>query len=149
MVVTLNNEKIYGFKAFNKGLINKYGIKFTEGQIYTVKGQILFGHNGFHFCLNIEDCFRYFDAQNEDIDVAYVKGFGKIVKYDDEYYGYYDMFASEKIEIVKVLTREEIINIVLKRPDYCQLRFIRDFKLAKEERKKFNISKQLIKGFRY
>ena len=44
-------------------------------------------------CSNIEDCFRYVCADKSII--AEVIGFGDIQKYDDEYYGYFDMYVCE------------------------------------------------------
>ena len=43
---------IIGYKAFDKGLINRYGTKFEVGKIYIAEGAIKFGNqgNGFHLC---------------------------------------------------------------------------------------------------
>ena len=52
---------IKGYKAFYSDMRNHYGMKFKEGEIYNVSGNASFGlkGNGFHFCKNIEDTFRY------------------------------------------------------------------------------------------
>ena len=120
---------------FDKNLINHYGKKFEVGKIYIAKGAIKFGTkgNGFHMCKNIEDTFRYFDTTKKDIQVCKVIGSGNIVEYNDEYHGYYDMFAVEKIEILKLLRREELINIGLSLNELRAKRFVSSLSLTKEE----------------
>ena len=98
---------------------------------------IKFGNNGngFHMCKNMEDTFRYFDSTN--IAVCEVNGFGKKKLYDDEYYGFYDMYAVEKIEILKLLKRKEILDYMLKLYPERVKRFIQLFKLYDDEIKIF------------
>lgn len=144
----------YGFKVFLKGLKNVYSSRTYEvGQTYLYDGSIQYGNNGhgFHFCRNLEDCLRFFDAHNEEIEIAFVRGFGHLKKYDDEYYGYFDMFVSSGIEIIKVLTREEVIEYMLETIGTRQLRFMRDFPLTEEEKKLFETKElnEARKLFRY
>ena len=124
-----------GYKCFDKGLINRYGIKYEVGKLYHCDGQITFGNNGngFHVCKRLEDTLRYFDAMNKEIDIAKVKCYGKYEEYEDDYNGYYDMYAYEYMEIEKVLTREEIINYGLKLYEFRAKRFISLYKLTPEE----------------
>lgn len=128
---------IKGYKAFNTDITNRYGKKFELGKVYHADGKISWGTegNGFHFCTNLEDCFRYFDS--ERCVMTEIIGYGKMKKYDDEYYDYYDMYVSEYIKIIKLLTREEIINEMLLVNKNRQNRFFRDFKLTNEEMKLF------------
>ena len=90
--------EVKGYKAFNKGLTNRYGRKFELGKKYSTTGEISFGNdgNGFHFCKNIEDTLRYFDAVNDEISICEVKGSGDRILKEDEYYGYYEMYIVEK-----------------------------------------------------
>lgn len=131
--------EIIGYKCFKDGLINRYGKKFSIGKIYVAPGTIKFGTlgNGFHMCKNIEDTFRYFDCFEEKVDICLVKGSGNFVEYSDEYYGYYDMYSVQKLEILKKLTREEVIceglNLYEKRAE----RFVSTFKLNSQEIKLF------------
>lgn len=134
----------YGFKAFDKNMKNRYGIEFEEGKTYQTDSDVSFGHtrgkkvNGYHFCKNLEDTLRYVDGINDDIKIAEVIGSGNIVIYNDEYYGYYDMYSAEIIDIIHILTREEIINKVLySKNEYAAERFIKGFKLTIEELEKF------------
>ena len=114
---------------------------------------IKFGNNGngFHMCKNMEDTFRYFDSTN--IAVCEVNGFGKKKLYDDEYYGFYDMYAVEKIEILKLLKRKEILDYMLKLYPERVKRFIQLFKLYDDEIKifeeKFRNDAKVINTIKY
>ena len=129
------DKDIPGYKAFNKGLINRYGKVFEEGKIYRINNDIKWGNdgNGFHFCTYLEDTLRYFDGLNEEIDICKVMGSGNYVVYDDDYYGYYNMYATEYLKIIKNLTREEIIKETEKMWFERLNRFISGFKLTQEE----------------
>lgn len=131
--------EIIGYKCFNKDLTNNYGRKFEVGKIYIAPGIIKFGisGNGFHLCRNLEDTLRYYPAKEKDVSVCLVKGSGNYQKHDDEYYGYYDMYSFEKIEILKKLTREEIIKICLNLCEIQVIKFISTFKLTEKEIEKF------------
>ena len=84
-------------------------------------------------CTNLEDTLRYFDAINNEVDIAMVTGFGEVNKYDDEYNDYFDMYATEYMTINHVLSRDEIIDYVLKLPPYRVKRFISLFRLTDDE----------------
>lgn len=131
---------IKGYKAFNSNMTNRYGEKFEVGKTYHANGKIKWGNegNGFHFCTYLEDCFRFFSS--EDVLVAQVIGYGDMEQYDDDYYGYYFMYVSEYMDIVKLLTRDEIIQEMLCVNEDRKNRFIRDFKLTKEELRQFEES---------
>lgn len=124
---------VEGYKCFKKGLVNQYGMVFELGKVYHDDKEILFRHSGFHMCTNLEDTLRYFDAFNDEVDVASVVGYGKINKYDDEYNGFYDMYSVEYLKICHVLTRDEIINYILCLPPMRVKRFISLNKLSQEE----------------
>lgn len=146
---------INGYKCFYKDLINSYNTKFEVGKTYKTIGNIKYGTagNGFHICKNIEDTFRFFDTFNKEIDICEVKGYGKIVTYEDNYYGYYEMYAVEKLEIIKKLTKEEIIKIGLNLPEIRLLRFIQGYKLNQNEielfKNKFYNNQIIIKYIAY
>jgi len=125
---------IIGYKCFNKGLINRYGKKFIIGQIYHVDKNVSFGNNkhGFHMCVNLEDTLRYFDSEN--IEIAEVIGFGNYELMEDEYNGFYDMYAVENLIIRKILSRDEIINYALNINEFRVQRFLQLFVLSEEEK---------------
>lgn len=129
---------VEGYKCFNSDLTNRYGEKFEVGKVYSKEGTIKFGNdgNGFHICANLEDTLRYFDGFNE-IKIAKVILTGTIVCHEDEYNGYYDMYAGEYLYIEKVLTRQEIIDYALSLSNYRINRFISLFRLNEEEIKLF------------
>jgi len=147
--------ELHGYKAFDKGLVNRYGKEFKEHGIYTVDGDIRFGNdgNGFHFCKRLEDTLRYFPAMEKEIDIAEVTALGNIVESEDNYYGYYDMFCTDKIRIDRVLEREEIINMFLHNIDFRTIRFVQGFKLTPEELMLFKINygdrEEVLKAISY
>ena len=126
---------IEGYKCFNKGLINRYGDTFEIGKVYHADGIIQYGNNGngFHFSTNLEDTLRYFDTTKE-FDICEVVGFGNIHQVNDEYNGYFNLYAVENILIKRLLTREEIINYALNLNDLRVCRFLMFFKLTAEEK---------------
>ena len=138
------DKNIYGYKCFNSDMTNRYGKKFELGKVYSTNGKVKFGNsgNGFHFCKNIEDTLRYFDAIDGEVKICIVRGFGEYAIEEDDYNGYYDMFSIENIEIVKILSREEIIHIALNLNELRVCRFIQCFKLNNDEielfKEKFN-----------
>lgn len=129
---------IRGYKCFNKGLINRYGLQFEVGKCYHTDGKIQFGNNGngFHMCSNLEDTLRYFDNEQE-VDICEVIGFGNYHKVNDEYNGYFNLYAVENIYIKKLLTREEIISYALHLNEMSIEHFLIFYKLTEEEKELF------------
>lgn len=125
--------EVFGYKGFNQNLTNRYGKKFEVGQKYYIEGDLKWGPlgNGYHMCTNLEDCLRFIDPNTSVI--AKVKGFGKIKLHEDDYYGYYDMYVCEGIEIIKILSRKEIISMMLNVNEYRQERFIKGYNLTEKE----------------
>lgn len=142
-----------GYKIFNKDLTNRYGKKFEIGNIYSIEGDISFGNygNGFHMCKNLCDAFRYYDS--EECCVAKVEGYGDYIVYDDEYYGYYDMYSVRSIKLIELLSREDIIDMMLNDNNYNIVKFIKTFKMNKYETKlfldKYNNSYDIIRNLFY
>lgn len=148
-------EKVIGYKCFNKGLTNRYGYQFEVGKTYHCDKEIQFGNDGhgFHMCKRLEDTFRYFDTTNGEIDICAVTGFGTIHKIDDEYNGYYDMYSCEYLKIKKLLTRGEIIAYGLKLSPFRAERFIQTLSMTPEEvnlfKEKFKNNKELLDYIAY
>jgi len=127
----MEEVKVRGYKAFNADFTNHYGRQFKGISKHSVSGEAKFGTygNGFHFCERLEDTLRYFDAMNGEVLFAEVIGSGDVVEYGDEYYGYYDMYAATELEVVRVLSREEIISMYLSVPSHRMVRFVQGFRL--------------------
>lgn len=128
---------INGYKSFNNDGTNIIGEILLPGIIYHCDGEIKFGPkgNGFHFAKNMEDTIRYSDYDNflRKIIIAEVIGSGIIDEGSDEYNGYYDLYAASDLEVVRYLSREEIISLALTLPFYRMIRFISLFKLYPSE----------------
>ena len=145
---------IKGYKAFGAGLKNRYGMVFEVGKTYHANGEIEFGcgGNGFHFCTHLSDVFRYYN-KDEEIIVAevYTEDTGyDIDSYDDDYNGYYDMYACKNISINRIISRKEIIEKMLNSSYYEIVKFIPTFKLTDEEARLFmELSKEIEKIVRY
>ena len=134
-----------GYKVLLSGLVNRYGTVYELNKKYILRGELKWRENGFHFCSRPEDTLRYIDAFNEEFDMAEVEGSGDLHLYEDDYYGYYDMYASSEMEIKRVIPREEWIRSVIdsKIPDRVK-RLISTMKLTDDEieliREKYNTS---------
>ena len=133
----MQNKMIYGYKCFNKGLVNSYGGHYQVGKTYTVDGDIIFGVHGLHMCLRLEDTLRFFDTFNEEISICEVIGFGEYNKRDDEYNDYYDMYAFRSMYIVRELERKDIILYGLNLLEMPLVRFISSLKLDDNEKEMF------------
>lgn len=144
---------IKGYKIFigNKNcFVNNYKKMFEVGKIYEVRERIHPKDSGYHFALRLEDTLRYGNAKEEEFVLCEVTALGNIVEYEDEYYGYYDLYVTDKIRIDKILTRNEIIDYALKLPDYRLIRLIATMKLDDEEVKLFlNRETEVLKYIDY
>ena len=130
-----------GYKAFNSNETNRYGKEYKENTTYYTEGPLKFGNhgNGFHFCKRLEDTLRYFPAMEEEVQIAEVTSLEDYVEYEDDYYGYYDIYAARVLRIDRFIPREEIINMYLDLDVPSRvIRFVASYKLTPEEIDKFN-----------
>lgn len=147
-------NKVIGYKAFSC-MNDRFNNIYKLNNEYKVEGEIKFGQNGFHFCEHLEDVFRYYDGFDEDTVICQVEGYGQIDTHEDKNYGYYDMHATSKMKILKVLSREEIMDIIMGKNIECVKRFIAGYKLTKEEKEQiqdkynFEIIEQYIDYYQY
>ncbi len=130
----MDKKILNGYKCINKDFSNRYRtITYEIGKKYVVDGPLSFGNrgNGFHFTTYMEDCFRYFN--NKESILCEVIGSGNILMFDDDYYGYYDMAVSSELEILRLISNEEILNNVLKMPVHRRIKFLATFELSVED----------------
>lgn len=128
--------EIKGYKVFigNKELFtNNYNRVCKEGEILEIDGELQVKKNGYHFAKRLEDTFRYGNSLNEGVVVCEVTSLGDILEYDDEYYGYYDLYVSSKLRIDKILSRKDIIEYMDKVNVERLKRFVQTFKLTYDE----------------
>ena len=95
-------ETLKGYKVFNPEWTCKEH-KFEIGKTYKHIGDIVHCRSGFHFCLNLADCFNYyaFDSSNK---VAEVEALDKWITNGDK-------TVCNKIKIIKELTWEECLRL--------------------------------------
>jgi len=137
--------EVVGYKCFaldaDGNLINRYGSTFCVGNDYHADGDIKFGNygNGFHMCQNFEDTFRYFDCCEEMYGVPYgiilckVVGSGDIDCYEDDYYGFYNMYAVSDLRILSIVSKKELIQMADNLNDERLKRFINLFGLVPQK----------------
>jgi hypothetical protein len=125
--------QVEGYKCFNYDMTNRYGVKFEVGCEYYLLEDVKFGESGFHFCKRLEDTLRYFDCRSNNFCICEVIGSGGISEGFDDYYGYYEMYSSNQIRIVRKLEREDIIRYALNLNLERVKRFIMCFRLLDSE----------------
>lgn len=142
-----------GYKIFigsKDNFVNNYGFQFEEGKIYETSQEICPKKSGFHFAKRLEDTLRYGNAREEDVIICKVTALGKIIEYEDDYYGYYDIYVTDKIKVNNILSRKEIINYAINLPNYRLTRFIATMRLEDEEIKFFiNRGQEILKYIDY
>ena len=106
-----------GYKVLTDDLTNRYGFTYEIGKTYLLNGILKWKKNGFHFCKRPEDALRYVDGFNDKIDFALVEGSGEIVVHEDDYYEFYDMYASSEMTIIDVIDRRTIFNEIINSDD--------------------------------
>lgn len=129
----LQINEVKGFKAFDNAAVNRYGKQFIEGETYKANGNIKFGSHGYHFCTTITDVFRYVDAINSTPVVARVTGRGTMNRFNDEYNGYYNMYAVSEITIDHFMSEEEIIEEILKCSEFDVVKALKTKKFISDE----------------
>lgn len=123
-----------GYKVFYKGLVDRYGGKTSVGSVNKLSEDIKWNNSGFHFCSRPEDCLRYIDAFNREFDMTIINATGSLIKNEDEYYGYYDMYVTDEYTITSIMNREDMIReVVESRNVFRVMRLVQSMKLTEEE----------------
>ena len=125
-----------GYKTFNKDKTNRYGKEFNEGKHYHVDGDILaaFGKegNGFYFCTHIADTFRFF-PNDEDVKVGVINATGEIDSCVDDYNDY-EIFACSDMQLLRFLSREEVLQLIILDGRYSIEKAIKTYNLTNDEK---------------
>ena len=89
-----------GYKAFNKDLTCR-DMQYEVGKTFEMKESPVCCKQGFHFCENIADVYRYYNT-SDDTRICEVEAIGEIVTDDNIKY------CTNKIKIVKEITDDYI-----------------------------------------
>lgn len=148
-----------GYKLLDIGLINERGSVYEYNKKYILRGDLKWNYNGFHFCTHIEDTLRYRDKNKDDFMIVEVLATGEIIdgsNVENDYYGYETGYASSEMEILREVSREEMINIVLDSRNIDRItRLILSIPLTEEEINKIKerypnqIVQQYIEYYQY
>lgn len=152
IMVKENTTSLLGYKAFNKDLTNLWKKKFLIGEKYCVSPE----HKecGYHFCPFLEDVFVFYNDSSNTV-VCEVKGTGNIIKYYNDVYDIL-VYASSEIELLKEISREEILDYYLSKNDYYVRRIVNFLirgKLSMEEvelfKRRFSDNNQIMDTIKY
>ena len=91
-----------GYKVFDENWKCK-GFQFKAGETYTHEGEIEHCKSGFHFCVNLVDCFNYYEFNPEN-KVAEVEALDKFITNGDK-------TVCNKIKIIKEDSWEECLRL--------------------------------------
>lgn len=96
------SKVVKGYKVFNSDWTCRY-FQYEVGKTYTHRGELGLCEAGFHFCMNVADCFNYygFDPENK---VAEVIAHGKTIRGDRK-------VVTDKLEIVREVSWEEMLTL--------------------------------------
>ena len=131
-------KEVIAYKAFFENLTNQIDdINYEVGKEYSVEGDIQWMENGFHMCKEPEDCFFYLKPSKAKVELTLVRGFGDLYSLDTGHKAYDDRngiaYVCRSMEILKVFSREEIVEIGLNLLGHRLEKFIERFPLTKEE----------------
>ncbi len=127
-----------GYKSYDGNKVKEEDILNKH---FHLDGNIKFHKRGYHFCERIEDTLRYSGGiSNPNIIIAEVEANNIIDEGSDEYYGYYDMYATSDLYVKKILSREELIDYFLNNSNNNRVkRFIESYKLNEIEIELFKL----------
>ncbi len=127
-----------GYKLLNKNLTNKNNKKYEIGKKYELNGPLKYSKNGFHFSIFPEETLRFANKESseliDDFTIVKVEASG-IIECGDEYleneqFDTVGVYASTCMVILKILSREEVFNIILNSNNVLRIRkYIQSVKL--------------------
>ncbi len=99
------NKPIKGYKVFNPDWTCD-GLQYKVGETYEMKKKPFLCGRGFHFCLNLTDCFKYCTADPEN-KIAEIEALGEITEIEDNC----SKLETNKIKIIKEIDRQDAYKI--------------------------------------
>ena len=102
-------KKIRGYKAMNSDM-TCLGFKYEVGKVYSTDREIILCDTGFHFCIDIIDCYNYYSYPNSIICEVETLTTSKVIKGDDK-------VVTNKIRILKKLSKKQVDELVNKGKD--------------------------------
>lgn len=89
-----------GYKVFNSDWTCR-GFQYEVGKTYEMNDEPIICIQGFHFCIDPKDCFRYYDFW-DDVKIAEIEALGDI---DREYMD--SKCCTNKIKIIRELSLKD------------------------------------------
>jgi len=94
---------IKGYKVFNSDWTCN-GYKYEMGRVFIEYNAVELSEKGFHFCLNLMDCFQYYNFDPSK-KVAEVAALGKVIMNGKN-------CCTNKIKILKEIKWDEVLTLV-------------------------------------
>ncbi len=98
-------NRVRGFKAFKKDFTCR-GFKYEIGKEYIHEGDFRICRDGFHFCLDITDCYKYYDFNKESTIICEVEALGEIQSHEED-----SKIATNHLKIIRQLTWDEVLDL--------------------------------------
>jgi hypothetical protein len=96
-------SKVYGYKAFEKGLVCR-GFQYEMGKDFHHEGEVVLCGSGFHFCKSLGNVYSYYSF-GTDIVVAEIESEGVVIDEDGE-----EKSVTNHLRITRILNAEEAAN---------------------------------------
>src|SRR5574344_2680918 len=122
-----NNNMIKGFKMTNKDMTcNEF--KYDIGKEYIYDGDIKICNNGYHFCIDLVDCLRYYDNINSDKRFFEIEAYGKIVKGNSG-----SKCVTNHIKFIRELSIEDVYQYIRDNKDKVDWNIISRYQSLSED----------------
>ena len=107
----IKKEKLIAYKGFKIDEQNRLycdpddeRVYFEVGKTYSVEGNPVLCQNGFHYCMNLNDVHNFYNLSISII--CEIEILGEFVNSTD-----FKKSCSNKIKILRILTKEQVLNI--------------------------------------
>ena len=101
--MSTEKEVVKGYKVFNSDWTCRGKVYTCPGRFQEKEHDLRLCEYGMHFCLNIADCFNYYDFDPNN-HVAEIVAYGEVIKGDDK-------CCTDDIEIVRVISWNEVLQM--------------------------------------